>query len=418
MTPNWLERGLPHVWRPYTQMATANAPLPVVRTEGCRIYLADGRVLIDGLASWWTACHGYNHPVIRAEVVDQLSTLPHVMFGGLAHEPGYRLAAALAAALPGDLSHVFYSDSGSVAVEVALKIAVQYWQSHGRPERHRFLAFRGGYHGDTFLAMSVCDPEEGMHRRFSGTVPPQDILHLPEDPESTAALARHLELHGHELAAVIVEPLLQGAGGMRVHSVECLRTLTELCRAHGLLVIYDEIATGFGRTGSMFACQQAQLVPDLICLSKALTGGTLPMAATVATKAVFQAFWSERSDQALMHGPTFMGNPLAARAALASLGLFEDGVRLGAVPQIAEQLRAELGPLVGRPGIKAVRVLGAMGAVELERLDDLEGLRRSFVEAGVWIRPLGKVVYLMPSLTITPEELGTLTAAIRRVLTA
>lgn len=415
---DWLEEGRRHVWRPYTQMATAPAPLPVVRTEGSRIFLADGRVLIDGLASWWTACHGYNHPQIRRAVAEQLEVLPHVMFGGLAHEPGYRLATALAQHLPAPLEHVFYSDSGSVAVEVALKIAVQYWQAHDRPERHQFLAFRGGYHGDTFMTMSVCDPEEGMHQRFAGTVPLQHNLHLPVDSATTSALERHLEAHGSRLAAVIVEPLLQGAGGMRLHSVECLRTLTQLCRAHGLLVIFDEIATGFGRTGSMFALEQAQVTPDLLCLGKALTGGTLPMAATVASTPVFQAFWSERSDRALMHGPTFMGNPLASRAALASLALFDAEARLSNVPKLEEQLRRELEPLRGRPGIRDVRVLGAMGAVELGEVADLEGLRRRFVDEGVWVRPLGKVVYLTPALNIPSDQLSQLTGAVRRVLTA
>lgn len=413
---DWLEEGRRHVWRPYTQMATAPAPLPVVRTEGVRLHLADGRVLIDGLASWWTACHGYNHPVIRAAVADQLARMPHVMLGGLAHEPGYRLARALAALLPGGLDHVFYSDSGSVAVEVALKIALQYWQNLGQPQRRRFLAFEGAYHGDTFLAMSVCDPKEGMHRRFAGVLPAQDVLPIPEAPEALARLERHLEAHAASLAAVIVEPLLQGAGGMRVHSAECLRALTERARAHGLLVVYDEIATGFGRTGTLFAMEQAGVTPDLVCLSKALTGGTLPMAATVATRSVYEAFLGDAPERALMHGPTFMGNPLAASAALASLELFEAEARLAQVPRIEAQLRAELAPLAERPGVRAVRVLGAMGAVELEHIADLEALRQRFVDEGVWVRPLGDVVYLMPALNIDAEALSALTAAVGRVL--
>lgn len=413
---DWLERGRSHVWRPYTQMATAAPPLPVVKTEGSRIHLADGRVLVDGLASWWTACHGYNHPVIREAVAAQLGLLPHVMFGGLAHEPGYRLAEALATMLPGDLDHVFFSDSGSVAVEVALKIALQYWQCHGHPEKRRFLAFQGGYHGDTFMAMSVCDPEEGMHRRFAGTMPVQDVLPLPKTPELAAQLERHLDQHASELAAVIVEPLLQGAGGMHVHSAECLRTLTEQARARGLLVIYDEIATGFGRTGTMFAMEQAQVTPDLVCLSKALTAGTLPMAATVASREVYEAFLGESPARALMHGPTFMGNPLAASAALASIELFGSEARLEEVPRIESQLRAELGRLGALPGVRAVRVLGAMGAVELEAIADLEGLRQRFVAEGVWVRPLGNVVYLMPALNIEPGELSVLTAAVQTVL--
>lgn len=414
---DWLEEGRPHVWRPYTQMATAPAPLPVVRTEGVLLHLADGRVLIDGLASWWTACHGYNHPAIRVALTEQLERMPHLMFGGLAHEPGYRLARVLAELLPGELDHVFYSDSGSVAVEVALKMALQYWQNLGRPARRRFLAFEGAYHGDTFLAMSVCDPEEGMHRRFAGVLPAQDVLPLPETPEALARLDRHLEAHAGSLAAVIVEPLLQAAGGMRVHSAECLRVLTERARAHGLLVIYDEIATGFGRTGRLFAMEQAGVTPDLVCLSKALTGGTLPMAATVATRAVYEAFLGESPELALMHGPTFMGNPLAASAALASIELFRTEDRLAEVPRIEAQLAAELAPLAELPGVRAVRVLGAMGAVELERIADLEALRQRFVAEGVWVRPLGNVVYLMPALNIGAEALSLLTAAIGRVLT-
>ncbi len=409
---DWLARGLPHVWRPYTQMLTAPAPLPVVRTEGTRIHLADGRVLIDGIASWWTACHGYNHPQIREAVQAQLHQLPHVMFGGLAHEPGYRLAQQLSALLPGDLNHVFFSDSGSVSVEVALKIAVQYWQAHGHYEKRSFLSFQGGYHGDTFLAMSVCDPEEGMHARFSGVVPPQAVRPLPVDPEGFAALERFLAEHSGTLAAMILEPRLQAAGGMRLHDSNTVARLAALARAHGLLVIFDEIATGFGRTGPFFAMES--VVPDVVCLSKALTAGTLPLAATVASSAVYEAFLAPHAP--LMHGPTFMGNPLACAAALASLQLFAQLPWRSNVSKIEAQLRQELAPCRELPGVTDVRVLGAMGAVELAQIADLEALRRRFVDEGVWIRPLGRVVYLMPALNIEAEALNLLTSAIYRVL--
>jgi adenosylmethionine-8-amino-7-oxononanoate aminotransferase len=414
--PAWLGRGQSHVWRPYTQAKTAQPALPVVRTEGVRIHLADGRTLIDGIASWWTACHGYNHPTIRASVSDQLERLPHVMFGGLAHEPAYALAAELAARLPAPLSHVFFSDSGSVAVEVALKIALQYQQNVGRPEKSRFAAFFGGYHGDTFLTMSVCDPDEGMHARFARNLPVQDILQLPIDDASTAALEAHFAKNASELAAVIVEPLLQGAGGMRVHSPETLARIVRIARAHEVLVIFDEIATGFGRTGKMFAMEHAGVIPDLVCLGKALTGGTLPLAATIATEEIYATFLGDDPSRALMHGPTFMANPLACRAALASLSIFDQEPRLAQSRMIADQLERELSPLVSTPHVRAVRVLGAMGAVELDRLDDREDLRRRFVDEGVWIRPLGKVVYLMPALSIGADDLGRLTRAIAKVL--
>ena len=398
--PAWYEAGHPHVWRPYAQMKTARAALPVARTQGCRIVLADGRELIDGIASWWTACHGYNHPHIRKAVESQLALMPHVMFGGLAHEQAFTLARRLAALMPGDLSHVFFSDSGSVAVEVAMKMAVQFWLNRGVRTRKKFLAFTGGYHGDTTGAMAVCDPEAGMHALFQGLLPEHHVVDLPRTEESAAALARFLERHADELAGIIVEPLVQGAGGMRFHDALVLRRLREAADRYELLLIFDEIFTGFGRTGSLFACESAGVMPDIITLSKALTGGTLPLAATIARGHVFDAFWSDDPMHALMHGPTFMGNALACAAANASLDLFEWEPRLQQVANIERALERGLARCRELPGVKDVRVKGAIGVVELDRIDDLDGLRARFVEEGVFIRPFGSIVYLTPPFTI------------------
>ncbi|KQP58411.1 adenosylmethionine--8-amino-7-oxononanoate transaminase [Methylobacterium sp. Leaf112] len=405
-----------HLWRPYTQMKTAVPPLEAVRTHGTRIVLADGRELVDGIASWWTAAHGYNHPHIRAAVAAQLEAMPHVMFGGLTHAPAERLAARLAALLPGDLDHVFFTDSGSVAVEVALKMAAQMWLNRGVEGRTRFLAFRGGYHGDTMGAMSVCDPEDGMHRRFGAYLPEQIFCDLPTDAERIAALDACLARHRETLAAVIVEPLVQGAGGMRMHAPDVLAEVARLARAHGLPLIVDEIFTGFARTGTLFACEQAGLVPDILCLSKALTGGTLPLAATVATGAVFEAFLSDDPAAALMHGPTFMANPLACAAANASLDLFETEPRLAQVRTIGARLAAGLAPLRGRPGLADVRVLGAIGAVQWTQVPDLADLKRRLLARGVWVRPFGDIVYLTPALTIDSTDLDRLVEAVVAVV--
>ena len=410
--PDWFEAGRPHIWSPYTQMKTAAPPLPVARTYGTRIVLADGRELIDGIASWWTACHGYNHPHIRAAVERQLEKMPHVMFGGLVHAPALQLAQRLAALLPGDLNRVFFTDSGSVAVEVALKMATQYWLNRGNRKRTRFMAFNGGYHGDTLGTMAVSDPQEGMHRLFGGLLPRHHLTDLPRDEKSIARFDEILERHGDEIAGIIVEPLVQGAGGMVFHEADVLRRLRQAADRYGLLLIFDEIFTGFGRTGTMFACESAGVAPDIVTLSKALTGGTMALAATVATPKVFDAFWSDRADHALMHGPTFMANPLACAAANASLDLFAQEPRLQQVAAIADQLAKGLEPCRTLPGVRDVRVKGAIGVVELERIDDLDGLKRRFVEAGVWVRPFGKIVYLTPAFTIDTEDLNKLTRAV------
>lgn len=414
--PEWYAGGIDHVWLPYTQMKTTPPPAPVVRTQGSRIVLADGRELIDGIASWWTACHGYNHPYIRQAVERQLALMPHVMFGGLVHEQALRLAQRLAAMLPRPLSRVFFSDSGSVAVEVALKMAVQYWLNAGLRGKSRFVAFSGAYHGDTLGAMAVSDLDAGMHAAFSGVLPRHFRADLPRDAGAAAALEALLERHADEIAAIIVEPLVQGAGGMRFHEEDVLRRLRALADKHGLLLICDEIFTGFGRTGTMFACEAAGVAPDIVTLSKALTGGTLPLAATVASDRVFRAFWSEDPAKALMHGPTYMANALACAAANASLDLFAREARLEQVAAIAAQLDRELGVCRGLPGVRDVRVRGAVGVVELAEIRDLHALRARFLELGVFIRPLENVIYLTPAFTITPDELGRLTEAVVTVV--
>jgi adenosylmethionine-8-amino-7-oxononanoate aminotransferase len=413
---DWYAGGWPHVWLPYAQMKTAAPPLPVARTEGCRIVLADGRELIDGIASWWTACHGYNHPHIRAALIRQAETMPHVMFGGLAHEPAFRLAQRLVDLLPGNLKRVFFSDSGSVAVEVALKMAIQFWRNRGQGGRTRFVTFRGGYHGDTTGAMAVSDPDDSMHALFKGVLPAHINVALPTDEESTEELRRTFERHADELAGIIVEPLVQGAGGMRFHDAAVPRQLRDLADRYELLLIFDEIFTGFGRTGTMFAGEQAGVAPDIICLSKALTGGTLPLAATVASTRVFEAFWSDDPSHALMHGPTYMANPLACAVANASLDLFEREPRLAQVRAIEAALMRGLEPCRALHGVRDVRVKGAIGVVELERIDDVDALRRSFVAEGVFVRPFGNAVYLTPAFTIAESELARLIDAVIKVI--
>lgn len=415
---DWMEVARRHVWRPYTQEKNAAPPVAIEKTDGVRLFLRDGRVLVDGLSSWWTACHGYNHPHIRAALTEQLAKMPHVMLGGLMHEPVARLAQRLATLLPGDLSRVFFTDSGSVAVEVGLKIAVQSWLNRGIRGKHKFLSFQGGYHGDTFACMSVCDPEEGMHGLFRGTLAEQRVVALPNSEDEFAAFEACLERDHQTLAGVILEPLLQGAGGMRVHTPAQLAKIAALTHKYDLLLILDEVATGFGRTGTLFACEQARVVPDIICLSKALTGGTLPLAATVATERVYADFVDDNPMHALMHGPTFMGNALACVAANASLDLFEREPRLEQVAAIEQQLKAELEACRALKGVRDVRVKGAMGAVELDSARDLEWMRARFVEEGVWVRPLPKVVYLTPPFVTSEEDLATLCRAVCRVVAA
>ncbi len=415
--PGWLDDGARHIWLPYTQMQTAPAPLPAVATDGMRITLADGRTLIDGIASWWTACHGYNHPYIRQAVTRQLDALPHVMLGGLAHEPAMTLAKRLSDMLPAPLSHVFFSESGSVSVEVAMKMAVQYWLNQGHRDRTRFVSFKGGYHGDTFACMAVCDPEEGMHTMFKGVVPEQFVVDLPANASDFTAFDQMLDRERANIAAVVIEPLVQGAGGMKFHGPDQLAEIRRLCDRHGILLIADEIFTGFGRTGTFFACDQAEVVPDIVTLSKALTGGTLPLAATIASDQVYDSFLSDDPEQCLMHGPTYTGNALACAAANASLDLFESEPRLAQVARIAEELSEGLAPCRAIEGVLDVRVKGAIGVVQLEAIDDPVWLREQFVEEGAWIRPFGDIVYLTPPFIAETKDIAALTAAIEKVVT-
>ena len=417
VNPVQFEVGLDHLWLPYAQMKTAPFPLAVKATRGCRIVLADGRELIDGIASWWTACHGYNHPHIRAAVERQLATMPHVMFGGLVHEPALTLARRLAEMLgQGNLDRVFFSDSGSVAVEVALKMVLQYWRNRGVFGRDRIVAFKGGYHGDTSGAMAISDSGSGFHGTLTGALPQQIIVDLPVDAASTAALEKLLARRFERIAAIIVEPMVQGAGGMRFHDARALQTLRTFADRYELLLIFDEIFTGFGRTGTMFAFEQAGVVPDIITLSKALTGGTLPLAATVARRKVFEAFWSDDPTKALMHGPTFMANALACAAANASLDLFDREPWLAQVAKIEALLREGLEPCCKLAGVKEVRVKGSIGVVELDRIENINALRQRFIEEGVFVRPFGSIVYLTPAFTIPEEDLAKLTSAVARVL--
>ena len=415
-TPGWHAAGLPHIWLPYTQMKTARPPLAVELTRGTRIVLADGRELVDGIASWWTACHGYNHPHIVGAIRAQAAKMPHVMLGGLVHEQALTLAQRLCAIAPGRMERVFFSDSGSVAVEVAMKMATQYWLNRNIRGRTKFLAFRGGYHGDTIATMAVYDPDEGMHSLFSGLLPEHHILELPRDERSVAAFETFLEARAGELAGIVVEPLVQGAGGMLFHDENVLRRLRAAADKYELLLIFDEIFTGFGRTGAMFACEAAGVAPDIMTVGKGLTGGTLPLAATLATRRVFEAFWSDDPAHALMHGPTYMGNALGCAAANASLDLFEREDRLKAACDMAARLGQALGPCLEMKRVRDVRVRGAIGVVELDAIDDMNDLKGRFVEQGVWVRPFRNIVYLTPALTIDEADLDALTGAIRRVL--
>ncbi|MEO1205088.1 MAG: adenosylmethionine--8-amino-7-oxononanoate transaminase [Pseudomonadota bacterium] len=431
--PSWFTSGQPHVWLPYTQMKTASAALPLVGAKGARLMLADGRELVDGTASWWCAAHGYQHPHIVDAVTRQAATLSHVMLGGLAHEQPYRLAARLAEQLPGDLNHVFFSESGSVSVEIAMKMAVQFHLNRGgggryQPglsratdgaERTRFLSFTGGYHGDTFATMSVCDPEEGMHTMFGGVVPEQIVVPLPQTTDTQAAFCQTLDEHGDTIAAVIVEPMVQGAGGMLFHDADVLRVLRHETERRGILLIFDEIFVGFGRLGhSMFACEAAGVVPDIITVSKALSGGTLPLAATVARDHVFEAFLDDDPEKALMHGPTYMGNALACAAANASLDLFETEPRLVQCQGIERMLSERLASLANLPGVLDVRCRGGIGVVQLASDVPMAGLGSAFVDAGVFIRPFRDVVYVTPPLNIPDDDLDILATALTTVLPA
>ena len=406
------------VWHPYGALPAAVPSLPVVSAEGVRLRLADGRELIDGMASWWCAIHGYRHPALDGALAGQLASMAHVMFGGLTHEPAIRLAERLTALAPDGLEKVFFADSGSVSVEVAIKICLQFQRAVGRPDRTRLLTVRGGYHGDTFGAMAVCDPVGGMHSLFTDVLPrhvfaerPPDGFGMPLDEQWASRLAELVDWHEGELAAVIAEPVVQGAGGMRFHSPECVALLRRLCDEHGLLLVLDEIATGFGRTGRMFASEHAGISADVMCLGKALTGGYMTLAATLCTPEVAEAV-SAGEGGGLMHGPTFMANPLACSVALASLDLLADGAWQARVAQIEAGLRAGLEPARALPGVADVRVLGAIGVVQLASEVDVAAATATAVETGVWLRPFRDLIYTMPPYVAGAEDVAAICQAV------
>ncbi len=406
-----------HVWHPYASMTAPGPVYPVVSARGVRLTLADGREVVDGMSSWWAAIHGYRHPVLDVAVRDQLDRMAHVMFGGLTHPAAVGLAERLVRITPAGLEHVFFCDSGSVAVEVAIKMALQYWQSAGRP-RTRLLTIRGGYHGDTFATMAVCDPVGGMHHLFTGVLPqhlfaprPPDGFDAGVDPAWLDATARLLADNRADVAAVVVEPVLQGAGGMRFHSPAYVRALRELCDKHDVLLILDEIATGFGRTGGvLFAAEHAGVSPDILCLGKALTGGYLSMAATLCTPRVAAGVCAGEAG-ILVHGPTFMANPLAAAAACASIDLLASRDWAGEVAGIAAGLREGLAPARGLPGVADVRVLGAIGVIETVNPVDVADVQCVLLDRGVWLRPFGRLLYTMPPYVTGPDDVALIASA-------
>ena len=411
-----------HVWHPYAAMPGAQEPLVVESASGVRLHLAEpveGQTeLVDGMSSWWAAIHGYRHPVLDDAVRDQLGRMSHVMFGGLTHAPAVNLATRLVEITPDPLVHVFLCDSGSVAVEVAAKMCLQYWRSLGRPERRRLLTWRGGYYGDTLHPMSLCDPDTGMHHLWSGVLPdqvfapaPPDGFDVPPDPAYVAELAALVHSHAHELAAIIVEPVVQGAGGMRFHHPGYLRALRELADEHDLVLVFDEIATGFGRTGALFAADHAGVSPDVMCVGKAMTGGYLTMAATLCTERIAAGIAAGELP-VLAHGPTFMGNPLAAAVSLASIELLLAGDPAADVARIADGLRIALGGARDLEGVRDVRVLGAIGVVQLTRPVDMAAATRAAVREGVWLRPFADLVYTMPPYITGDDDVARIGRAV------
>ncbi|MCX6470092.1 MAG: adenosylmethionine--8-amino-7-oxononanoate transaminase [Corynebacteriales bacterium] len=407
------------IWHPYGSMtATTFPPVVVDSARGTRLHLADGRSVVDGMSSWWAAVHGYAHPVLDAAVRAQIEKMAHVMFGGLTHEPAARLARLLVDITPDPLQRVFFCDSGSVSVEVAVKMALQYWRGQGVTGRRRLLTWRGGYHGDTFTPMSVCDPDGGMHAQWTGVLTDQVFAPAPParfDPAHVAEIERLVQTHRDELAAIIVEPVVQGAGGMRFHDPRYLVELRRICDDHGLLLVFDEIATGFGRTGELFAADHAGVAPDIMCVGKALTGGYLSMAATLCTADVATVI-SEGEMGVLAHGPTFMANPLACAVSVASVQLLLDGDWRARVAHIHDVLAAGLEPLRARPGVADVRVLGAIGVVELHEPVDMATATTATLDAGAWLRPFGRLVYTMPPFICDDADLASIVAGITAVV--
>lgn len=421
-TTELIERDREYLWHPYTSFTNPSPVFPVRRAQGVHIELTDGKKLIDGMSSWWSVLHGYNHPAINKAINDQLHQVAHVMFAGFTHEPAVKLAKTLVEITPAGLNKVFFSDSGSVAVEVALKMAIQYWHSQGEAQRTTFLALKKGYHGDTFGAMGVCDPHSGMHHLFHQSISHHLFTDEPSskfgeafDEKSFANFSHLLQRNRQKIAAVILEPIVQGAGGMRFYSPVFLQRVRELCNQLDVLLIADEIATGFGRTGKLFACEHAQISPDIMCIGKALTGGYITLAATLCNNKVSDGICSG-SNNVFMHGPTFMANPLACAAANASIELLKKMDWQTKVAQIEAQLKTELEPCRNLPAVADVRVLGAIGVVELHEPANVAELQPQFVELGIWVRPFGKLVYLMPPFIINEAELRLLTKGINTVL--
>jgi adenosylmethionine-8-amino-7-oxononanoate aminotransferase len=403
-----------HIWHPYTSMLTPLPVYPIVRADGCELELEDGRKLIDGTASWWSAVHGYNHPRLNQAISSQLSQMAHVMFGGITHQPAVALCQQLLKMVPANLSKVFLADSGSIAVEVALKMALQYWQGVGQAQKNRLISLRKGYHGDTFAAMAVCDPHDSMHSMFSQLLPqhyflpaPQSAFAGPFDDNDLTPLRDLLRQSANDIAAIILEPIVQGYGGMRFYHPDYLRGVRELCDQYQVLLIADEIATGFGRSGKLFACEHAAINPDILCLGKALSGGYLTLAATLCSDEIARGI-SLSAAGGLMHGPTFMANPLACAVALESISILAEGHWQQQVAAIEQQLSAELAPCAKLAAVKQVRVLGAIGVLEMRQKVDVAKLQAEFVERGVWIRPFNNLIYIMPPFTISSAQLSRL----------
>lgn len=413
---DWYKKGTKHIWHPYCQMQTMPTPLKIKSAHNCIITTEDGTELIDGISSWWSVCHGYNHPYITEQIKKQLDILPHIMFAGTAHEPAYRLASRLCA-LTG-MDKVFFSDSGSTAIETAMKIAIQYWLNLKVKNRYKFISFRHSYHGDTMGAMSICDPDDGMHKIFANHMPKQFSLKIPSDEYQFAEFKELLAGIKHNVAGLIIEPLVQGAGGMKFHSADILAEIYNICQENDILFIADEVMTGFGRTGTMFACQEASIIPDIMCLGKALTGGFMTLSACLVRDKIFSGFLGESPNIALMSGPTFMANPLACSAANASLDLFLAEDRISQINAIETQLYYELEHCRHLKNVIDVRIKGAIGVIQLRdcNYEKIRSMHQYFISKNIFLRPFGDIIYVMPPFTITQGQLKQITTAIYNYL--